>query len=103
MLSCGIAANGGQHTMIAGPKGRIVVDNVFNPRKVTVITGETERTVDMPDQFTGYEYEVRACIEAIENHQTECSAMPHEEILYVMKLMDSLRAQWNMKYPQEQG
>ena len=101
MLSCGIAANGGQHTMIAGPKGRIVVDNVFNPHEVRVITGETERVVSMPPDFTGYEYEVRACMEAIRNQDAECKAMPHEEIIYVMELMDSLRAQWGMKYPQE--
>jgi len=101
MLSCGIAANGGQHTMIAGPKGRIVVDNVFNPRKVTVVTDAGERVVEMPEQLTGYEYEVRACMEAIQNGDAQCKAMPHEEIVYVMELMDQMRAQWGMKYPGE--
>ena len=101
MLSCGIAANAGQHTMIAGPKGRIVVDNVFNPRKVTVIVGDNERVVEMPAELTGYEYEVRACMEAIKAGHAECKAMLHEEIIYVMELMDKLRAQWGMKYPGE--
>ena len=101
MLSCGIAANAGQHTMIAGPKGRIVVDNVFNPRQVRVITDEGERTVEMPDQLTGYEYQVRACIRAIENGQSECPEMTHSEIIRVMELMDECRRRWGMIYPQE--
>jgi len=101
MLSCGIAANGGQHTLIAGPKGRIVVDNVFNPMHVTVATGAGERVVEMPPQLTGYEYEVRACIRAMEKGESECPEMPHSEILRVMELMDFCRAQWGMVYPQE--
>ena len=100
-LSSGICANAGQHTLIAGPRGSIVVDNVFDPMHVTVTVDGASRVVDMPEQFTGYEYEVRACMEAIRNGWTECPAMPHEEIVLVMKLMDDCREKWGMKYPQE--
>ena len=100
-LSCGIAAGAGQHTVIAGPKGSIAVDNVFNPRVVTVTTGEDVRKVEMPPQYTGYEYEVRACMEAIEKGWLECPAMPHSEIIRVMELMDYCRKSWGMVYPQE--
>ena len=40
-------------------------------------------------------------MEAIKAGHAECKAMPHEEIIYVMELMDKLRAQWGMKYPGE--
>ena len=100
-LSCGIAAQAGQHTIIAGPKGSLSIDNVFNPRVVTVSTADGVRTVDMPPQLTGYEYEVRACLEAIRSGWAECPAMPHSEILRVMELMDLCRARWGMVYPQE--
>ena len=100
-LSCGIAAQAGQHTLIAGPQGSLSVDNVFNPRVVTVTTGDGVRQVAMPPQLTGYEYEIRACMEAIEHGWTECPAMPHSEIIRVMEWMDHCRARWGMVYPQE--
>ncbi len=31
----------------------------------------------------------------------ECAAMPHADTLRIMKLMDSLRADWGLKYPFE--
>lgn len=98
-LSSGISANAAQHTMIAGPCGRIIVDNVFNPRKVTLITGDSERVIDMPDQLTGYEYQVRACMDAIREGRVECPEMPHDEILFVMTLMDTLRTRWQGQCP----
>lgn len=55
----------------------------------------------MPAQINGYEYEVLACKEALENGWKECPAMPHEETLLIMRQMDALRASWGVKYPFE--
>ena len=46
---------------------------------------------------TGYEYEVQACMEALESGAIECPQMPHEETIAVMKLMDRLRDDWGLK------
>jgi hypothetical protein len=53
-----------------------------------------ERVVEMPPQITGFEYQFRACRDAIAAGALEPSQMPHGEILYVMPLMDRLRAEW---------
>ena len=59
------------------------------------------KTVKAPKQITGYEYEVYACMEAIEKGEKECWEMPHDEILRIMQQMDGLRAQWGVAFPFE--
>lgn len=44
----------------------------------------------MPNQINGFEYEFKACFEALEQGKIECDAMKHDEILKVMSLMDEL-------------
>ncbi|MBQ2990506.1 MAG: gfo/Idh/MocA family oxidoreductase, partial [Clostridia bacterium] len=57
--------------------------------------------IEIPPQISGYEYQVRACMKALEEGAIECPEMPHSETIRVMELMDALRAQWGVKYPFE--
>ena len=54
-----------------------------------------------PKQITGYEYEIEACKKAIKWHKKECSEMPHETTMLIMKQMDEIRKQIDLKYPFE--
>ena len=54
------------------------------------------------EQINGDEYEVLACMKAIEEAKTECPEMPHAETLRVMRLLDEIRGQWGMVYPCEE-
>ena len=81
--------------VIYGPKGYIAIENINNFESVTVYDAgyKAVKTVKAPKQITGYEYEVYACMEAIEKGEKECWEMPHDEILRIMQQMDGLRAQ----------
>ncbi|MFR1528230.1 MAG: gfo/Idh/MocA family oxidoreductase, partial [Anaerotignum sp.] len=57
--------------------------------------------IDMPEQITGFEDEVRASMAAIREGEIECEQMPHSEILRMMEQMDSLREAWGIRYPFE--
>lgn len=89
--------------VIYGTNGFIVVENINNFESITVYNEKREviAVYERPEQISGYEYEIKACMEAIRDHETECPQMPHETTLHVMELMDRLRAQWDMKYPFE--
>ncbi len=93
--------------MIYGEDGFIEVQNINNPEKILVYANnrdsgaEIRRVIDPPPQITGYEYEVEACVRAIENGQTECPEMPHSETLEIMRQMDAIRAQFGIVYPWE--
>lgn len=91
--------------IIAGDKGYIVVQNINNPERIEVFNEGHEliKEVEIPEQITGYEYEVYDTIEAIKKGERECKAMPHVETLRVMGIMDGLRKQWGMVYPMERA
>jgi hypothetical protein len=55
----------------------------------------------VPAQITGYEYQFIACRDALLNGLTEPREMPHDETLYMMQLMDSLRQKWDVRYPMD--
>lgn len=88
---------------IYGDKGYLTVDNVNNPQVIELYDTSYSRipvqTIQVPQQITGYEYEVEACLRALEQGALECPEMPHAETLHMMRVMDALRAQWGMRYP----
>ena len=55
-----------------------------------------------PKQISGYEYEVEACLKALDNKELECVQMPHSETIRIMRIMDELRKQWGIRYPFEE-
>ena len=54
-----------------------------------------------PFDVNGYEYEVRAATHCILNGELECSVHPHHRSVELCTMMDTLRADWNFKYPFE--
>lgn len=87
-----------------GDQGYMVVENINNPKAVSIYDTHDNllRRVEMPPQFTGYEYEIRACIEAVKEGKLESEYMPLSETVFVMEVMDDIRRQWKMAFPQEQ-
>lgn len=89
--------------IISGDKGFMIVDNINNPQKVSVYDSDYQLTdvYNCPPQITGYEYQVYASIEALENGWLESPFMPHQETLRIMKQMDELRKEWGVIYPSD--
>ncbi len=103
VIAASMYAEGDTSVMFCGEKGRIHLENIFNPVSLTIYNkkGELVDKIMRPEQITGYEYEVRSCIRAIESGKTECPEMLHKDTLFMLDLMDGLRADWGMKYPCE--
>lgn len=89
--------------IIYGDKGYIETENINNCDGIRVydLNRSLVASYDTPQQITGYEYEVEACVYAIEHGETECPQMPHEETLQMLRWMDELRRQWGIVYPME--
>ena len=105
VLSAGMGSRCDRRCLISGTKGYIVADNVNIIHKIELFTGEddfvTPKDFPVPEQITGYEYQVRSCLRALSKGEIECPEMPHAETIRVMEIMDALRAQWGVKYPFE--
>lgn len=89
--------------MIHGSKGFMQIENINNFESLTIYDTSYRpiRHIDRPEQISGYEYEVEACIRALEEGRLECEEMPHAESVRVMELMDELRKEWGIRYPFE--
>lgn len=89
--------------VIFGEKGYLMIDNINNPKVLEVYNADHQLTeqCEVPEQISGYEYEVYACKKAIEEGKLQCEEMSHEQTISVMAVMDEIREQWGMKYPME--
>lgn len=88
---------------INGTKGRIQVFNINKFEKINVYDEDGKLVEEIIPEFmvNGYEYEVMACIKAIEAGQKECEEMPHSVTLHIMEQMDELRNAWGVEFPFE--
>lgn len=103
-LQSGIYSQSDRMGIVSGEKGHIIVENINNPEKIKVVDKDytTVAKYDFQTgQITGFEYQVEACMEAIENGWTESPCMPHSETLRIMRQMDGLRNDWGLIYPFE--
>ena len=84
-----------------GEKGYIVVDNINNPTCATAWDryGHQLGHWEAPARISGFEYEFLACRDAIARGLCEPADMPHAESIRVMRLMDRLRAEWDVRFP----
>ena len=91
--------------MIYGTKGFAIIENINNYESIKVFDTRYKEIASYkrPRQISGYEYEVEACIKALENGEIECGEMPHSEIIRMMEIMDGLRAKWGIVYPFEKS
>lgn len=89
--------------VIYGSKGYIVVDNINNIDAITVYDNEYKKIANYkrPRQITGYEYEIEACVKALDEGWLECPEMPHSETLKMLNMMDFIRKSNNIKFPGE--
>lgn len=100
-LQSSIYVQSDREGIISGDKGHIIVENINNPSSVRVVGSDyqTVAVYQAPPQITGFEYQVKACIEALEKGWLESPYMPHAETLRIMRQMDALRKEWGVVYP----
>ena len=103
VLTHGIYARGDRKGIFYGDKGYIVVENINNPGAINVYDTADNliKTVEIPVQISGYEYEFSECVRMIKEGKTESESMPLSDSVFVMEVMDSLRKQWDIVYPGE--
>lgn len=103
VLHAGMMGLSDRRGIICCDNGMLEVTNINNPSELLVFNRNREliASYQAPEQITGYEYEVQACIRAIRAGESECPEMPHAETVRILRWMDSLREQFGVKYPPE--
>lgn len=103
VLNSGIHGKSDSQGVFYGSEGCMIVENINNPEAIKIYDteGKLIRDIKVPEQISGYEYEILETINCIKEGKLECPSMPHSETLKMMRVMDELRASWGMKYPEE--
>ncbi|MCL1831047.1 MAG: Gfo/Idh/MocA family oxidoreductase [Oscillospiraceae bacterium] len=103
VITSTFCASADRKGIIWGTNGYIVTENVNNCQGIKVYDKEHNElaSYSTPEQISGYEYEFLSAIKAISLNQLECPEMPHEESLRVMVLMDRVRSDWGLEYPND--
>ncbi len=97
-------SNTPNEAVISGNCGQIKIHSQWwRPTKATLsLDGQDGSPLEMPcDDAYGYKYEAEEVMKCIREGKTECEIMPLDETLSVLKTMDTIRKQWNLRYPME--
>lgn len=100
-MQTNVAAHMNRDGCIFGNKGYIEIQNVNNPEKIEVfgLDYKLAKEYPIPPQITGYEYEMQACVDAIEKGEYEVGDMPHSETVKVLEIMDDIFKGWGYELP----
>ena len=103
LLSCTMASRGSVRAMITGDLARIEIDGSFYaPTSFRVITRDGV-TTEFPNQYQGIGLREEAAEFArlVRSGGIESPLMTHQSSIELMEIMDLIRAQIGVKYPQE--
>ena len=91
-----------QVACIMGSKGRIDMPAPFwKATRATLSAGDRNEAVDIPFEGNGYNYEAAEVARCLREGRLESEVIPLDETLSVVETMDTIRAQWGLKYPME--
>ena len=101
-LNCGIMSSMVPVGIISGTKGRIEVDRFWasDKAKLTVF-GADEEKFECPYECNGYEYEIRGVARCLDEGLLESPCMTHKDSVNLMEIMDEVRVQIGLTYPNE--
>jgi len=87
---------------IYGEKGKIVVYDFYHPQKYTIYLSKGEEIkINKPFQGFGYQFEAIEAQNCLLKNKTESPIFPLENSLNVLGVMDSLRKEWGVQYPND--
>ncbi|MBR2047740.1 MAG: Gfo/Idh/MocA family oxidoreductase [Oscillospiraceae bacterium] len=103
VITAAIDCRSDRKGIIYGDEGFIIVENINNPQMIRVFDTDENllKEIPVPEQISGYEYQIRECAKCLAQGRTESLSMPLEDTVFVMELMDSIRSQWGLVYPME--
>ncbi len=102
-LYCSVLEAAEQQGIIRGSKGCIIAKNLINIDEIEIFGADREliERIAVPEQISGYEYEILAVKKALEEGRLECEEIPLDETIGLMEQMDGFRAEWGIRFPFE--
>jgi len=103
VLSCGVRTETYHTLNIFGENGSITLNSFWNTDSAILKVNGKEPVIFTEKAGNGYNYEAAAVTEDIRAGRKENSIMPHADTLAIAGLSDTIREQWGLKYPSDDG
>lgn len=103
-LSSAVSADTGNDAVIVGDKGKIVVPKFFMADSAQLYDKDEKlkKSFHQPFAVNGYEYEAQEVNQCLREGRKESNMVPLKDTLDIITLMDQIRKEWGLIYPQEQ-
>jgi len=102
LLSSATRTNTAHEAIIYGTDGSIRIPDWWHAQKLILsVNGKAPETLDIPHLGNGYAHEAIEVAQCLQAGKLESAAMSLDESLSIMRTMDTIRAQWGLKYPSE--
>ncbi|MGS2720901.1 Gfo/Idh/MocA family protein [Paraglaciecola aestuariivivens] len=100
-FSCSMQSQSSNSMRIVGSQGFAILPANFWDTNQAEIYQDNQmlECIDWPHRVNGFEYQIEACGQAIEQGLTCHSSMSHQDSIGVLKVMDSIRQQIGLQFP----
>ncbi|MHB9130231.1 MAG: Gfo/Idh/MocA family protein [Armatimonadota bacterium] len=103
-LCCGVRTSSPHEALIMGAEGMIKLNSLWwRPSSLTLrANGKPEESIEPPKVGNGFNYEAAEFGRCLREGLTESPLRTWDDTRAVMHTLDTLRAQWGLKFPMEQ-
>ena len=102
LLSSGFESGSDMIVRISGDEGQIYIHKTWHaPEGYTLVKGENEQVFELPVKGVGFTGEIEECHKCLRNRQIESELWSHKNSLDLISILDIVRDQVGLVYPQE--
>ncbi|NLL73685.1 MAG: Gfo/Idh/MocA family oxidoreductase [Clostridiales bacterium] len=102
-LSSSVAIETGYDAVIIGEEGKLVVPKFWSAEEAYLYDSKNQlvEAYNEPHHENGYEYEAYEVNRCLRENMLESDKLPLKDTLDIMRIMDQIRSEWGLVYPQE--
>lgn len=101
-LYSGFTSDSDMIARISGTKGQIYINNKWHESEsFTIVKNDTKETIQLPKIGKGYTHEIQECHKCLNENKTESDLWSHQNSLDLISILDDVREQIGLVYPQE--
>jgi dihydrodiol dehydrogenase / D-xylose 1-dehydrogenase (NADP) len=102
VLSCAVRTTTPHEATVMGTEGYLRLHTSFwKGTRATIYKGGKAEEIDVPFEGNGYNYEAAEVSRCVRAGKTESETIPLDESISVISTLDSIRAQWGLRYTME--
>ena len=101
-LYSGFETNSDMIARIQGTEGQIYIHKTWHLAEgYTLVKNDEEQIFDLPTKGMGFTYEIEECHKCLQEKKIESKIWSHQNSLDLISILDLVRKQVGLKYPQE--